>query len=85
MTKNQTLKIFEDCIISKTKYNSIKELEKFSIRCFKKNYTQFEKNTNYFTDSEFGILLVKKSVYTHLCLGPFNDNFYFVSRLNLAP
>jgi hypothetical protein len=84
LTKNQTLKIFEDCITSKTKYKSFKELEQISYLSSKKNYTQFEININYFTELEFGALVVKKSVYTHLCLGPFNDKFYFVSRLNLA-
>lgn len=83
LSKTQTLKIFEDCIMTKTKYNSIKELEQNSILSTNKNPIQFEESINFFTDLEFGFLIVKKSVYTHLCLGPFNDKFYFVGRLNL--
>jgi hypothetical protein len=81
--KEISFDLFQDCITSNTKYGSIKELTNSSIHIFEKDYTDLDFHDNYYTETSFGLLLVKKYVYTHVCYGPYENQLFFVCRKNI--
>lgn len=84
INKEKSFELFQDCICANTKYISIEELMNSSIHISEKDYTDLDVHKNYYADTSFGLLLVKKYVYSHVCYGPYENQLFFVSRSNIS-
>lgn len=76
-TQKQTL--FSDLINSNSKFSSVDEFEKLNPRITEIESDLFNKRY-FYTPLETGLGLISKIVFTHLSLGPFNNNYYFIKR-----
>lgn len=79
LSELQKRNLFEDLIRVNSKFSSISEFEALNARI-----TRFEPNlltkSYFYTSAETGVELISTMVFTHLSLGPFNNNYYFVKR-----
>lgn len=82
--EKKSTEIFEDCIRDKTNYSSLKLLKEQSKAIDQTDYDGLSDKENYYTDLDFGLGIIKKHVFTHVCYGPIDDTLYFVSRLNIS-
>lgn len=72
--------LFEECISNNTKYSTLDDfLADAELFGEKKDFNP--EIGNFYINSEIGIKLIEKAIFSHIPYGPYNGNYYFVKRV----
>ena len=80
LSSRQQAELFEECLSLKTKFRSIEEFKRKSKESSSQNLEDLELGTSFYMNVKHGFPLVRTLILTHLVLGPFMDELYFINR-----
>ena len=80
-SENDVKLIFESLITEKSRYKSLMDFEQSSI--FVNNPEKWKPELDdFYTYKELGLRLIKKVIFTHIPIGPYNNRYYFIKTIN---
>lgn len=82
LNEEQKLQIFNKLISEKTDCNNVDEYKNKYNRLDNFENISWESLSSFYTTAENGISIINQAVFTHLPLGPYNQEYLFMKRSN---
>jgi len=82
LTDKQKKELFEECLSNNSEYQRVEEFK--SINSFVNSVDSSIRSFDFYCNTKNAIKLIRGEntiVYTHIPLGPFEDNYYFIKRV----
>lgn len=81
-TNNQKENIFSNLLLKGTRFNTIDQFEKEAEFLVIKDESTYTKEY-FYSNTDLGLELIKKAIFTHIPLGPYQNKYYFKKRENI--
>lgn len=78
-TNEEKERLLNQCFENNSNYKSVSEFINDS--SLVSTFINIESVGNFYTNLELGLKLIQKAVFTHIPIGPYNGQYYFVKRV----